>query len=203
MNSGSPKLRLDGPNLVGLRRVVVVIVALGLTIFAPVSSASALHIVGDLIAPPPAPPTEAPQAPAQAPDATLPAGSGEGRRVVYSTTRQRVWLVAPDGSSAGTWLVSGRTGAPGPGVYQVFSRSLNATARSGRVAMQHMVRFARTPGLPIGFHSIPVGRKSGSPIQSESELGQPRSAGCIRQRPSDAVAMWDFAHLGTQVVVVD
>jgi len=203
MNTGSPKIRLEGPNLVVLNRVAVVIVALGMTIFAPVSSASALPIVGDLLAPPPAPSAEAPRAPVQALDATLPAGSGEGRRVVYSPARQRVWLVAPDGSSASTWLVSGRTGTPGSGAYRVFSRSFNATARSGRVVMQHMVRFARTSGLSIGFHSIPVGRKNGSPIQSEAELGQPRSAGCIRQRPSDAVAMWDFAYLGTPVVVAD
>lgn len=139
---------------------------------------------------------------AAAPNVPVPAGSGEGRRVVYSTAQQRVWLVEQDGSLIGTWLVSGRTGIPYDGSYAVFSRSPWSTARNGRVVMQHMVRFARTSGLPIGFHSIPVSRRSGVPIQSEQELGQPRSAGCVRQRAADAAAMWDFARKGTSVVVI-
>jgi lipoprotein-anchoring transpeptidase ErfK/SrfK len=65
--------------------------------------------------------------------------------------------------------------------------------------MEYMVRFARTPGLAVGFHAIPVGRKG--PIESESELGQYRSHGCVRQKVSDAAHLWDWAPIGTTVVV--
>jgi lipoprotein-anchoring transpeptidase ErfK/SrfK len=64
-----------------------------------------------------------------------------------------------------------------------------------------MVRFARGETLAIGFHSIPVDR-NGRPLQSESELGQYRSAGCIRQRKADAARLYDWAPVGTTVVVL-
>lgn len=88
---------------------------------------------------------------------------------------------------------------PRPGVHRVFSKSRVSRALGGRVSMQYMVRFARGRRLAIGFHSIPVGRRG--PIQTEAELGQFRSHGCVRQRLSDAEALWNFAPIGTTVVV--
>ncbi len=143
--------------------------------------------------PPPAPPASALPA--------LPAASGGGRRVVYSNSAQRVWLVGAEGVAIDSWLVSGRRGVPRPGTYSVFSRSPVTTGQGGKVTMQHMVRFARGRTLAIGFHSIPL-RRNGSPIQSVEQLGTFRSAGCVRQRPEDAAKMWEFAGVGTPVVVV-
>jgi len=140
--------------------------------------------------PPPAPPP--PQFPA------LPAGSGDGRRVVYSNSRQRVWLVESGGNVVDSYLVSGRKGMPRPGTYKVFSKSRHS--RAGKVRMEYMTRFARGRRLAIGFHSIPVDRR-GRPIQTESELGQYRSHGCVRQRMADAITLWNFAPVGTKVVV--
>ena len=157
-------------------------------------------------APPPAeaPPPPAPiAAPAAAPagDATaIPANSGSGRRVVYSVSSQRVWLVNEDGSLHGTWLVSGRRGEPNPGNYSVFSRSRHARAQAPGITMEFMVRFVRTQGLPIGFHSIPVNRR-GAQIQGVDELGSFQSLGCVRQRYEDAAIMWEFAQIGTPVIV--
>jgi lipoprotein-anchoring transpeptidase ErfK/SrfK len=62
------------------------------------------------------------------------------------------------------------------------------------------VRFAHGPHAAIGFHSIPT--KNGVPLQTVKQLGTPQSHGCIRQRMSDAIRMWDFATVGTHVVVV-
>ncbi len=67
--------------------------------------------------------------------------------------------------------------------------------------MEYMVRFARGRSLAIGFHSIPTSRKG--PIQREDELGHFRSAGCVRQKFSDAEKLWNFAPVGTKVVVTD
>jgi hypothetical protein len=141
--------------------------------------------------PPPPPPTQAQYPP-------LPADSGVGRRVVYSKAEQRVWLVEEDGTVVGSWLVSGRRSLPRPGDYRVFSRSM--WSRSGSVRMQYMVRFARGRRLRIGFHAIPITRR-GRPIQSESELGQERSHGCVRQRNADAETLWNWAPIGTAVRV--
>jgi lipoprotein-anchoring transpeptidase ErfK/SrfK len=133
----------------------------------------------------------------------LPAGSGHGRRVVYSIVQQRVWAVTATGSVQRTYLVSGRVSQPGPGTFRVFSRSRNTASAVSAETMEYMVRFThgRRTGAPIGFHSIPVDR-SGHPAQSVAQLGQPLSAGCIRQQASDAAFLWRFAPVGTKVVVV-
>ena len=159
-------------------------------------------------APPPPPPADVPPAPeaaAPAPASTVgapavPPNSGTGRRVVYSVSQQRVWLVNEDGSLRGSWLVSGRRGEPNPGNYSVFSRSRHARAQAPGITMEFMVRFVRTSGLPIGFHSIPVNRR-GAKIQTLEELGTYQSLGCVRQRYEDAVVMWEFAQIGTPVIV--
>ncbi|MEO7804790.1 MAG: L,D-transpeptidase [Actinomycetota bacterium] len=155
-------------------------------------------------APEPAAPSPSPE-PA-APGATapvgppLPAGSGTGRRIVYSNSLQRVWLVEENEVIVRSYLVSGRRGMPKAGVHRVFSKSPVTQALGGRVSMRYMVRFARGRRLSIGFHSIPVGRRG--PIQTEAQLGTFRSHGCVRQRLSDAEALWNFAPIGTTVIVL-
>ena len=46
----------------------------------------------------------------------LPPNSGTGRRIVYSNTQQRLWLVEANGVVSHTFLVSGRHGLPSVGV---------------------------------------------------------------------------------------
>lgn len=154
----------------------------------PSSSASA-----ETSPPPVPPPPPAPVYPG------LPAGSGAGRRIVYSNSQQRIWLVEGNESIAASWLVSGRRGVPRPGAYGVFSKSRYSSAHGGRVRMEFMVRFARGRRLAIGFHSIPVGRRG--PLQTEAQLGTFRSAGCVRQLRANAETLWNWAPIGTRVVV--
>jgi lipoprotein-anchoring transpeptidase ErfK/SrfK len=66
--------------------------------------------------------------------------------------------------------------------------------------MRWFVRFAEGPNAAIGFHSIPL--LDGAPVQTIAQLGIPLSHGCIRQKTADARALWDFAPVGTTVVVV-
>ncbi|GAA1501676.1 L,D-transpeptidase [Nocardioides humi] len=131
----------------------------------------------------------------------LPAASGAGRRIVFSEGRQRVWLVDADGSVARTYLVSGSVyDNLEPGTYSVYSRSRNAIGIDDSGTMEYFVRFTRgTQGAAIGFHTIPV--DDGKPVQTLDQLGTPLSHGCIRQARPNAIALWDFAPVGTKVVV--
>lgn len=123
------------------------------------------------------------------------------KHIIYGRSAQRVWLVAADGSLYDSYPVSGRATTPKPGRYRVFSKSVNALSFEPGVTMTHMVRFARgSSGAAIGLHSIP--EKDGVPIQSEAALGQYRSAGCVRQRNDKAVRLYEWAPIGTRVVVV-
>jgi lipoprotein-anchoring transpeptidase ErfK/SrfK len=141
----------------------------------------------------------APPSPAAGPG--LPPGSGEGRRIVYSNTAQRVWLVADDGTVERTYAVSGRRNVPPAGTYAVFSKSRIAYAGHDGITMRNMVRFTRGERLAIGFHAIPRDA-FGRPLQGEDDLGGYRSAGCVRQADADSERLWDFAPVGTKVVVV-
>lgn len=129
----------------------------------------------------------------------LPPGSGTGRRIVYSEARQRVWLV--DGEVQRTYLVSGSIyDNLEPGTYAVYSRSRHAIGIDDSGTMEYFVRFTQgTQGAAIGFHTIPV--DAGRPLQTVAQLGTPLSHGCIRQERSNAIALWEFAPIGTTVVV--
>ncbi|MCW2813477.1 MAG: ErfK/YbiS/YcfS/YnhG family protein [Nocardioides sp.] len=135
-------------------------------------------------------------------EAALPPDSGQGRRIVFSEDEQRVWLVGEVGKIKRTYLVSGSlTDNLDPGTYQVYSRSEDAVGIDDSGTMEWFVRFTQGPtGAAIGFHTIPV--DDGERVQRKSDLGTPQSHGCIRQATSDAVALWEFAPLGTTVVVV-
>ena len=137
--------------------------------------------------------------------AALPApdvGLAGVKHVVYGRGDQMVWLVGADGSLFDSYPVSGRATWPVPGRYKVLSKSLRSQALAGHVWMTHMVRFIQPVGrAATGFHSIPV-TWSGRPIQTEDELGQFRSLGCVRQRDDKAEQLYDWAPLGTPVIVL-
>ncbi|HEX3929115.1 MAG TPA: L,D-transpeptidase [Nocardioides sp.] len=134
---------------------------------------------------------------------SVPVSSGSGRRIVFSQSSQRVWLVGASSDDVQrTYLVSGSlTHNLQPGTYSVYSKSRWAVGVDDSGVMQYFVRFTQGPtGAAIGFHSIPT--KNGVPLQTRAQLGTPESHGCIRQYLPDAIALWDFAPIGTKVVVV-
>lgn len=131
----------------------------------------------------------------------LPADSGKGRRIVFSETEQRVWLVRENGTVRRTYLVSGSTEDNlDPGRYAVYSKSRWAVGVDDSGVMEFFVRFAHGEQAAIGFHTIPT--KLGTALQTRSQLGTPQSHGCIRQAKADAISLWNFAPEGTTVVVI-
>jgi peptidoglycan hydrolase-like protein with peptidoglycan-binding domain len=133
----------------------------------------------------------------------LPANSGSGRRVVYDRLGQRVWAVDDDGTIIRSWLVSGsQYSNEVPGTWEVYSRSNPSTAWNGKALLPKMVRYYKTQIGAIGFHAIPLHIADNSPYQTEAELGTRLSGGCQRQANRDADFMWDFAQVGTPVVVI-
>jgi len=132
----------------------------------------------------------------------VPADSGEGRRIVFDQSDQRVWLVGADGTAERTYLVSGsKHDNLKPGTYKVQARQRHATAFDYSGTMEYFVRFATGYSEPIGFHTVPKDN-NGQLEQTKEQLGTPLSAGCVRQWPDDAIALWDFAPVGTPVIVV-
>ncbi|NND74760.1 MAG: L,D-transpeptidase family protein [Ilumatobacter sp.] len=150
--------------------------------------------------PPPPPPTTQP------PFGALPLNSGTGRRIVYSKSQQMVWAVNSSGTVIKSHLVSGKRlwCDPRVGTYRVFSRSrYTFSLDNPSIIWGYMVRFTKgCNGGNIGFHEIPLNSKTGYRLQSVSQLGRPLSGGCVRQSIPDAIWMWNWAYIGTKVVVL-
>jgi Putative peptidoglycan binding domain/L,D-transpeptidase catalytic domain len=138
------------------------------------------------------------------PDAPpLPANSGSGKRVVYDRSGQRVWAVDKNDRVIRSWLVSGsKYNNEVPGTHKVYSRSDVSTAWNGKAYLPKMIRWLKTDIGAIGFHGIPRHVNDGSRYMKDSELGTRLSGGCQRQADADATFMWDFAQVGTEVVVL-
>lgn len=137
------------------------------------------------------------------PDAPpLPANSGSGRRIVYDRAGQRVWAINSDDVIVRSYLIAGsKYSNERPGTHQVYSKSEMSTAWNGKAWLPLMVRYLKTDIGAIGFHAIPIHVEDDTPYMTESELGQRLSGGCQRQANRDARFMWDFADVGTTVVV--
>jgi len=130
---------------------------------------------------------------------SVPSESGAGRRIVYEISTQRTWIIGDRNEVHDAFRVSGRRGWPRPGTYQVF-RKINPGS-SGSLRLPYFVGFAHGNTTDIGFHGIPL-RPSGEPIQSDAQLGQPLSHGCVRVAQDKAIEIWNFAEMGTTVVVM-
>lgn len=129
-------------------------------------------------------------------------GQGTGKRVVYDRAGQRVWAIDDDERVVRSYLVTGsRFRNEVPGEHQVYSRSEVSTAWNFEADLPLMVRYLQTERGHIGFHAIPIHKSDGTPYQTEAELGQNLSGGCQRQAQLDAEFMWEFAQLGTRVIV--
>lgn len=133
----------------------------------------------------------------------VPADSGSGRRLVYERMGQRVWALDENEQIIRSWLVSGsKYGNETVGTHKVYSRSDVSTAWNGKAFLYKMVRWLTTDIGAIGFHALPVRVSDGSLYQTEEELGQRLSGGCQRQANLDADFVWEFAQIGTPVIVI-
>ncbi|MEY3147174.1 MAG: hypothetical protein RL688_393 [Actinomycetota bacterium] len=138
------------------------------------------------------------------PDAPpLPPNSGSGRRLVFERAGQRIWAVGEDDVVIRSWLVSGsKYNNETPGSHAVYSRSDVSTAWNGKAFLYKMVRWLKTDIGAIGFHALPIRRSDNTPYQTDAELGTRLSGGCQRQANLDADFTWEFAQIGTPVIVI-
>ena len=133
----------------------------------------------------------------------LPPNSGSGRRLVFERAGQRIWAVGEDNVVIRSWLVSGsKYNNETPGTHAVYSRSDVSTAWNGKAFLYKMVRWLKTDIGAIGFHALPIHRSDNTPYQTDAELGTRLSGGCQRQANLDADFTWDFAQIGTPVIVI-
>ena len=126
------------------------------------------------------------------------------KRVVYSKALMTVWLINRDDHVVARYPVVGRFDRPKAGVYHVFSKSPVANNPNSGVTFNHMVRFTYGPDTksPIGLHAIPR-YYNGKMMHSVKQLGLAIArGGCVRLSEKAAAEVYNFAHVGTAVVVL-
>jgi len=135
---------------------------------------------------------------------TVPPNSGTGKRIVYSNSGERVWIVDSNDQLVRAFLVSGKKGVPNPGTYHVMSQSRWTQSKfvTPVIHMEYMTRFAISPNKKntIGFHAIPS--REGVPMQTPAQLGTFQSGGCVRMLKDNAIFIFNWASPGTKVVVL-
>ncbi|MEU9439688.1 hypothetical protein AB0D42_01910 [Streptomyces sp. NPDC048304] len=123
----------------------------------------------------------------------LPDDSGTGRRIVYSLSGKRVWLVDATGKPTRTFTVWPGTVSPQPGRYSVTVRTQSLRGSDG-VEIEHVVYFTKAQGVNIAFSNALDG--SSPPPADGKKLGG------IRLHKEDGAALWSFGDQGTSVTVV-
>jgi hypothetical protein len=148
------------------------------------------------------PPTTTTTRPAINPDTgPPPANTGVGKRIVYCNSCQKIWFVDETDYVVGLYAVSGRRGTPRPGTYHVFRKlEVGHSKAHPNLRLPYFVGFAWGSTTDIGFHGIPL-VPDGTPIESDAQLGQPLSSGCVREHQLVAKVVYDWTPVGTTVVV--
>ena len=128
----------------------------------------------------------------------LPAAPLGDQTIVVDRASQRVFLCGEHGAILKIYSCATGSYYPTVGVFQVSEKI--PTAKSlfddSRFSFFTVFQLAEK-WAKVGFHSIPVfpdGRPAGG-------LGQPNSHGCVRLAYDDAKFLYDWARLGTKVIV--
>jgi hypothetical protein len=122
----------------------------------------------------------------------LPANSGTGTRVVYSPGNHRVWLVQNHTVERTMQVVPG-TVAPPAGSYTVYGKSSSSEGGDG-VTVLYVVKFDANSSTTYGFDAEAA--ITGLPPAPTGRTGG------VRMTQIDAHALYEFASVGTTVVVV-
>lgn len=131
--------------------------------------------------------------------------AGPGTYILWIKDENHVYLVSK-GVVTRVMVTTGLPWKTPSGTYKVKYKARNSSSLDEGHAwtLPYFVAFWRRPGADgdIAFHQVPHDAR-GRLEQPVATLGQPgyRSEGCNRMAPADARAIWDFAEVGTPVVV--
>jgi hypothetical protein len=128
---------------------------------------------------------------APTPPPPVPVGGDTGKRIVYSLSQNRVWVV-PASGPVSSFLVQPGTVPATPGVYYVSKRIPSSVGSDGK-QVEHVVFFEYTAEAWVAF-SAPLDDKVTAP---DPHL----RTGAVRVHRADALKIWNNTVRGSTVVV--
>jgi len=124
----------------------------------------------------------------------LPANSGHGTRIVYSPSAHRVWLVENSTVERTMRVVPG-TITPSAGTFTVYSKTPGSLG-SDNVTVLYVVKFDSSSSDSNTFGFDAESGVTGLPPAPKGRTGG------VRMTQGDAQLLYEFASVGTTVVVV-
>ena len=138
--------------------------------------------------------------PAPQPPAPKPAPSSGAKKIVVSISKQHLWAYSGDqvvySFIASTGLATSPTA---PGTYRVLDKIPNAYASTWNLQMPYWLGIYYVGRIENGIHALPI-LSSGQTLWS-GLLGRPASFGCVILDTASARSLYNWADLGTPVII--
>lgn len=131
--------------------------------------------------------------------ASAPAARKRGKAIYVSLSKQRMW-VYENGRLLWTFLVS--TGTPDratkAGTFRIKSKIDEAWSNVWQLRMPNWLGIYDVGRVENGIHAMPMTR-NGRPVRWQ--VGTPGSFGCVVLNTKDAATLYNWATIGTLVVI--
>ena len=137
-------------------------------------------------------------APAPDPALALPTASGKGKRVVYSLSKARIWLVGADEKVQLSAAAVPGTVTPDPDTYKVSKWVTSGKGSDGAAVQYEVLWGSKLSPRKFGFDAI----ASLPPDQMPPKPASGTKTGGVRLTQNDALAVWQFATVQDMPVVV-
>jgi LysM repeat protein len=128
------------------------------------------------------------------------AGATGGKRIVVDLSEQHLYAYQGD-TLIHSFVVS--TGMPGantsPGTFRVLDKYPNAYASTWNLQMPYWMGIYWSGSLENGIHALPI--LSNGQLLWEGYLGTPVSYGCVVLGTQEARTLYNWAEVGTPVIV--
>lgn len=126
--------------------------------------------------------------------------AGAGKRIVVSISRQHLWAYDGDREVYSFIASTGLATSPTkPGTYRVLDKIPNAYASTWNLQMPYWMGIYYVGRIENGIHALPI-LSSGQTLWS-GYLGRPVSFGCIVLDTQAAAKLYEWADVGTAVVI--
>jgi lipoprotein-anchoring transpeptidase ErfK/SrfK len=137
---------------------------------------------------------------ASQPSTPQPAPSGGTKKIVVSISKQHLWAYNGNQVVYSFVASTGMAASPtAPGTYRVLDKIPNAYASTWNLQMPYWLGIYYVGRIENGIHALPI-LSSGQTLWA-GLLGRPASFGCVILDTVSAKALYDWAELGTPVVI--
>lgn len=128
-------------------------------------------------------------------------GAGKGKRIEIDLSEQKLKMIENGKVISIRSISSGKASMPTPvGEFKTRNKIVTAYSKPYALYMEYWMAFSADGSY--GLHSLPYWKtKTGRIYEGASHIGTPVSHGCIRQTLAEAKSLYEWAPVGTPVII--